>query len=34
MPLGTDILTVPELLQQFLVHGDIVELAERVLNVL
>jgi len=32
MPLGTSILT--ELLQQFLVHCDVVELAKRILNLL
>src|SRR5262249_60783886 len=34
MPLGTSILTVAELLQQFLVHCDVVELAKRILNLL
>jgi len=32
MPLGTSILTVAELLQQFLVHCDVVELAKRILK--
>jgi hypothetical protein len=34
MPLGTSILTVAELLQQFLVHCDVVELAKRILKLL
>jgi hypothetical protein len=32
MPLGTSVLT--ELLQQFLVHCDVVELAKRILKLL
>src|SRR3974390_3609745 len=34
VPLGTRVLTVAELLQQLLVHCDVVELAERVLKLL
>ena len=34
MPLATSILIVAELLQQFLVHCDVVELAKRILKLL